>query len=199
MIDGTQTEFDGEHFKELQVADNNVITGKMFYDCRFTRCVFREVQFVDCRFRGCHFEACDLSLTAVDGSSFADTHFVQCQVIGVNWANADWPQFTLPKPINFHECAISYSTFFGISLQQSDFVDCIARDADFSEADLTRANCTGTDFTQSRFLHTNLTEADFNGAKNYAINANANVLKKTRFALPEAMSLLYSMDIVLTE
>lgn len=32
-----------------------------------------------------------------------------------------------------------------------------------------------------------------------ARDAGLNVLKKTRFSLPEAMSLLYSLDIVLTE
>ncbi len=199
IVSSTQTEFDGEHFKDLNVAENTVIAGKMFYDCRFANCIFREVQFVKCRFRDCQFEACDLSLMAVDGSSFADIHFERCQVIGVNWANADWPKFTLPRPLNFRECAISYSTFFGVSLQQCDFVNCAAKDVDFSEANLTKAKCTGTDFAKSRFLHTDLTEADFNDAQNYAINANANVLKKTRFALPEAMSLLRSLDIVLTE
>jgi len=44
-----------------------------------------------------------------------------------------------------------------------------------------------------------LTEADFTGAKNYAIAASSNTLKKTKFSLPEAMGLLYSLDIVLTE
>jgi len=199
MINGTQTEFDSEHFQNLNMAEQTIIEGKIFDGCHFTNCVLREVRFVACRFRDCHFEACDLSLMEVDGSSFADTHFVRCQVIGVNWANADWPKFTLPKPVSFRECAISYSTFFGISLQQSDFVDCVAKDVDFSEANLTKAKCTGTNFAESRFLHTDLTEADFNDAKNYAINANDNILKKTRFALPEAMSLLRSLDIVLAE
>jgi fluoroquinolone resistance protein len=56
-----------------------------------------------------------------------------------------------------------------------------------------------TDFSNSRFQHTNLTEADFTGATNYAIAASLNTLKKTKFSLPEAMSLLYSLDIILTE
>jgi hypothetical protein len=44
-----------------------------------------------------------------------------------------------------------------------------------------------------------LTQADFTGATNYAIAASLNTLKKTKFSLPEAMSLLYSLDIILTE
>jgi fluoroquinolone resistance protein len=70
---------------------------------------------------------------------------------------------------------------------------------DFAEADLTLANCTFTDFTNSRFQHTNLTQADFTGATNYTIAPNLNTLKKTKFSLPEAMALLYGLDIVLTE
>jgi hypothetical protein len=46
----------------------------------------------------------------------------------------------------------------------------------------------------SRFLHTTLT-----GASNYAIAANLNTLKGTKFSLPEAMNLLHSLDIVVTD
>lgn len=199
ILNSSQTDFDSEQFQGLNLAENTIVDGKMFYGCTFKGCVLREVQFVACRFRDCRFEQCDLSLMHVESSSFADVHFTQCQVIGVNWADAEWPKFTLPKALNFHESAISYSTFFGINLQQCSIIGCVAKDVDFSEADLTRAICTHTDFAESRFLHTNLTEANFNDAKNYAVNANANVLKKTKFSLPEAMSLLYSLDIVLTE
>ena len=73
------------------------------------------------------------------------------------------------------------------------------RESDFAEADLSLASCTGTDFADSRFLHTDLTEADFVGARNYAISPSLNVLKKTSFSLPEAVSLLYGLDIVLSE
>jgi fluoroquinolone resistance protein len=76
---------------------------------------------------------------------------------------------------------------------------CIAREVSFEEADLTKADCRGTDFSGSRFNHTNLTEADFTGALNYAISPSDNTLKKTRFSLPEAMSLLHALDIVLID
>ena len=53
--------------------------------------------------------------------------------------------------------------------------------------------------TDSRFNHTNLTEADFSDATHYNISAVDNTLKKTRFSLPEAISLLYSLDIILKD
>jgi uncharacterized protein YjbI with pentapeptide repeats len=76
---------------------------------------------------------------------------------------------------------------------------CVAREADFTQCDLTRANFAGTDFAACHFWHTNLTEADFVGATNYAIAAASNTLKKTRFSLPEAISLLRGLDIVLSD
>jgi len=43
-----------------------------------------------------------------------------------------------------------------------------------------------------------LTEADLSKARNYLIDPGLNQLKKAKFSLPEAMSLLYNMDIILT-
>ena len=102
-------------------------------------------------------------------------------------------------PISFSRCAISHSTFIGMALKEIVVRECVARDVDFREADLTQADLTHTDFADSLFIDTNLTQADLSHARNYTINASLNVLKKTRFSLPEAMSLLYGLDIILEE
>ncbi|MCO5189813.1 MAG: pentapeptide repeat-containing protein [Anaerolineae bacterium] len=179
--------FSGESLEKVE--DTN------FYDCRFEQCTLQSVQFVRCRFRDCVFVGCDLSLMRVTGSTFVAVHFIESHVIGVNWSEAAWPRFAEIRPINFTGCALNYSTFFGVKLKQCDFVDCVAKDVDFGEADLTEANCTGTDFAESRFLHTDLTRTNLRGAKNYAIDATANTVKGTKVSLPEALSLLYSLDI----
>lgn len=49
--------------------------------------------------------------------------------------------------------------------------------------------------TNTLFSNTNLTEADLSAARNYHITPGQNVLKRAKFSLPEAMSLLYSLDI----
>jgi uncharacterized protein YjbI with pentapeptide repeats len=69
----------------------------------------------------------------------------------------------------------------------------------FNEADLTRGVFTRTDFLNSVFSSTNLTQADFRKAFNYGIDFNFNILKKAQFSLPEAMSLLTSLDIILKD
>ena len=120
-------------------------------------------------------------------------------MVGINWSEASWPKRGLLRSIDLIRCAISHSTFIGLSLRRMQIAECLARDVDFTEADLSQADCRHTDFAQSRFLHTDLTKADFTGATNYAIAPNLNVLKKTKFSLPEAMSLLYGLDIILED
>ncbi|HUW94716.1 MAG TPA: pentapeptide repeat-containing protein, partial [Anaerolineae bacterium] len=97
----------------------------------------------------------------------------------------------------FVGCAISHSTFMGLTLPRMEVRDCVALDVDFREADLSKADFAGTDLSQSLFGNTNLSEADLSRARNYHIDPGQNTLKQARFSLPEAMSLLYSLDIIL--
>lgn len=92
---------------------------------------------------------------------------------------------------------MNYSNFFGLKLQGMEIINCTAKEVDFTETDLTKANFSGTDLAGSIFENTDLTQADLSEATNYTINANINRLKKTIFSLPEAASLLSSFDIVL--
>jgi uncharacterized protein YjbI with pentapeptide repeats len=198
LITDESAEYEDQIFDGLEMAGEEV-RAKEFAGCNFVGCSFLETAFVACRFVDCEFVRCDLSLCRVEGCSFTSVKVIDSQAIGVNWTEASWPTRGLFNAIGFERCALSHSTFIGLGLRRVEMVDCLTHNADFAEADLTQANCTGTDFEGSRFLHTDLTEADFAGAKNYAIAPNLNVLRKTRFALPEAMSLLYGLDIVLTE
>jgi uncharacterized protein YjbI with pentapeptide repeats len=198
LLSDAHTELDDEAFQGL-VLQQQEIRFKDFYGCAFSRCSFLETAFRDCRFVECEFQDCDLSLCQVAGCSFTNTRFIDTSLIGINWTQASWPKRGLLRAIDFVNCALSHSTFFGLSLRGIEISHCIAHDVDFAEGDLSQADCSGTDFSGSRFLHTDLTEADFRGAVNYAIAANLNVLKKTKFSLPEAMSLLHSLDIVLGE
>ena len=193
-----QNEYDSQEFKGINLKSGQVSL-KEFNACIFVKCSFRETVFRDCKFHNCVFRGCDLSLVNLKGSLFTDTRFEDSQVIGVNWTETAWEKSSFIKPVDFLSCAINHSTFMGLNLKKISIFKCAARDVDFSEANLTQANCAFSDFTDSRFLHTDLTEADFTGATNYSIAANLNTLKKTRFSLPEAMSLLYGLDIILTE
>lgn len=135
----------------------------------------------------------------VKGCSFVEAEIKLSKVIGVNWIEAAWDTAGFLRALSFEDCAINLSTFFGLHLKEIVIKDCTALEADFSEADMTKADCRNTDFAKCRFIQTNLTGADFVGAKNYMIDARINTLKKTKFSLPEAESLLHSLDIILVD
>ena len=78
-------------------------------------------------------------------------------------------------------------------------INCAAVDVDFRECNLSNADFNGTDLSDSLFQGTNLTGANFKDAHNFQIDPANNILTKARFSLPEAMSLLYCMDIYLED
>jgi uncharacterized protein YjbI with pentapeptide repeats len=119
----------------------------------------------------------------------------------VNWAAASWDERSLIERrfVDFQSCSLDYSLFIGLKLKGIKIQGCSAKHLDFEGADLTAADCSGSNFEASRFVHTNLTKADFSGAVNYLIDARINTLEKTKFSLPEAISLLKSLDIEIVD
>jgi uncharacterized protein YjbI with pentapeptide repeats len=194
----SQSDYTDRTFKEVRLDGEQLVSSE-FYDCTFARCSFARSTFRACRFVNCTFQQCDLSLIQVADSAFSGTRFEDSKVVGVDWTQADWTAVGLGDPIGFSKCAISHSTFIGLSLKEIRIKECIATDVDFREADLTKADFADTDLSESLFGCTNLTEADLSSARNYHISPEQNVLKQAKFSLPEAMALLYSMDIVLIE
>jgi uncharacterized protein YjbI with pentapeptide repeats len=193
-----RSEHNNAGFNKLKLEGGRVI-GKEFYECVFDHCSFRESIFRGCKFNDCLFRACDLSLVRFEDSSFADTRFEGSKVIGVDWTLASWSRFQADSPIHFSECVLDFSAFIGLTLRKINMTKCSAQEVAFSEADLSAGNFSGTDFAKSRFSQTNLTRANFVGATNYAIDVKANKISKAKFSLPEALSLLYGLDILLVE
>ncbi|MCB9421486.1 MAG: pentapeptide repeat-containing protein [Ardenticatenaceae bacterium] len=188
----------GEEYYDREFTGLEWARGKLkavtFDNCIFKACLFSETQFQRCTFRDCEFQDCDLSLIDVEYCAVQRTKFQGCKLAGVNWAKVEriqWPAF--------HDCNLSYNTFMGLDLERAVITGCVAKEAYFDECNLTDANCTGTDFSNGRFFHTNLTRVDFTDARNYFIAPHLNTLKKTKFAMPEALALLHGLDIILDD
>jgi fluoroquinolone resistance protein len=193
-----QKEWNTQKFKG-ETLKNSLADRVEFNACTFNRCAFTETIFQSCKFRDCVFQGCDLSLVKLKDCVFAGNRFENSQIMGVDWTATSWARGAWLKPVDFYGCLLNHSTFVERNMKKIAISKCVCREVDFSDANLSQANCTFSDFASSRFSNTNLTEADFTGASNYSISASHNILKKTKFSLPEAMSLLYSLDIVLTE
>lgn len=179
--------------------EGSEITQSEFHGCRFVECSLLETTLHRCRLVDCLFSRCDLSLLKVPASVFSETRFEDSKVVGVNWAQANWTGTNLGKPLLFYRSAINHSTFIGLNLRQSEIVECQATGADFREADLSQADFGGTDLAECLFLDTVLTGADLSRARNYTLSPSENKLDGAKFSLPEALSLLYELDIELVE
>ncbi|MGE3317997.1 MAG: pentapeptide repeat-containing protein [Candidatus Berkiella sp.] len=193
-----QHEYTAEHFKELDWSDK-IIEVTSFDNCTFSSCNFSNSTFHKCKFHECHFIHCNLSLIKVTKCSFFDTYFEGSKIIGVNWTNANWPTITLSCPLRFNQCILNDCSFMSLSLREMSMIDCKAHDVDFRDADLTQADFSQSDFTNSLFNQTLLAEANFTDAINYNINVFENNVKRAKFSLPEAMSLLQYLDIELVD
>ncbi len=138
------------------------------------------------------FGKCDLSNISPMNSEFFDVKFTGCKAIGIDWTRA-----LIFKDNSFTDCLVNYSNFRFRKMQGFVLKKCEAKEVDFIETELTGANFRHTDFENATFFKTNLTKADFTGAVNYGIDVTNNILKEARFSLPEALSLLNGMDIII--
>lgn len=184
-------------FRTVQLGKAK-ITSSEFHSCTFVGCDFTEALLHNCRFVSCAFQDCDLSLAHVQGSVFIAIHFDDCKLVGVDWTQADWGSNLLGEPLGFERCSLNHSTFIGLELKDVKFKDCIAKEVDFREAELSGSDLSGTELSGSLFLKTNLSGADLRGARNYHISPGENTLTGAKFSLPEALALLYSLEIDLS-
>jgi uncharacterized protein YjbI with pentapeptide repeats len=188
----TDQEFNDVHLDGIQIISSE------FVDCTLNQCSFVETELIKCRFVNCAFRDCDLTLVKFPESVFTSIRFENSKIIGVNWTQAVWTAAVLGRPLHFLKSTLNHSTFIGLNLKGMQILNCNAVNVDFREADLTSADFSGSDLTDSLFLHTKLREANLAQARNYSINPGLNDLQAAKFSMPEAISLLYNMDIELT-
>jgi fluoroquinolone resistance protein len=164
----------------------------VFEECEFDGCSFINCKLAKCKFLNCRFKDCVLSAINPMESHFVEVKFSDSKVIG-----CDWTRTHRIEDLEFSGCQINYSNFKLLKVPGLKLINCEAKEVDFIETDLSRGIFKNTDFENSRFSKTNLTLADFRGARNYNIDVKNNILKKTRFSLPEVLSLLNGLDIIL--
>jgi uncharacterized protein YjbI with pentapeptide repeats len=170
-----------------------------FEACDFIECNFTATRFKKCRFIECTFTRCNLSLVQVSQSQFTDVIFNECKLVGVDWTRAAWPKLVFSVALQFTQCILHDSSFFGLNLDEITIDACKAHDVDFREGRFRRAILSGTDFTHSLFAKTDLSGADFTDASDYDIDIFNNNISKAKFSRDEAIRLLNSLDIELVD
>ncbi|NSL85404.1 pentapeptide repeat-containing protein [Chitinophaga sp. Mgbs1] len=185
--------YEHQEFKQLTL-DGTIISGCEFFACTFYKCSFKECVFTECMFEKCTFEDCDLSLIQLQRTGLVRVTIKNSKAIGVAWSNAK-DAFS----VAFHDTRLSFGTFSGKNLKQGIFLQCQADEVDFSDCNLSQSDFRGTDLSAARFVNCDLTQANFVGATRYHLIAAENKLRKAKFSLPEAVSLLYELGIEIAE
>jgi uncharacterized protein YjbI with pentapeptide repeats len=198
LVIASKMEYSCEGFEGMIFKQSELFASE-FSECTFTDCNFQGTILRECRFVDCSFSASDLSLVEVPGTAFLDVRFEDSKVVGVNWSRANWSLPGIKDRLSFFRTMINHSTFLGLSLPGLKVIDCSAWGADFREADLSDADFNGTDLKDSLFSKTDLTAADFSRARNYLIHPGQNTLTKAKFSMPEALALLFTLDILLVD
>lgn len=157
-----------------------------FLNCDFSKSDLRENDFVDC-----HFKHCNFSMVTVDGAGFRDATFTGCKMLGVDFTRINKFMFSL----HFVQSYLDYATFYGTKLAKTKFVECSLKEADFSEADLSGAVFEKCDLMETKFLNTKLEKTDFRTAQNFAIDPDANKMKKAKFSALNLSGLLYKHNL----
>ena len=167
------------------------VRGTSFERCRFAACALQEADLTDCRFIECRFEGSNLSAARIPGSVWRDVAFAGCKLSGIDWSAA--ARF---GDVAFDACVLDDSAFLGMKLRRAVLRDCRLRNVSFAEADLTEADLARSDLQGAQFARTKLARADLRGATGYTIHPGENDVRGLRVSMPDALSLLLSLGVV---
>jgi uncharacterized protein YjbI with pentapeptide repeats len=171
----------------------NDLKGKGFAHCIFENCDLTKCNLTGAKFVDCVFKRCNLSLAKLDGCRLQGVAFYECKFMGTNFGVCD-PLFL---SLRFFHCLIDTCNFSDLSLKGTVFEHSHIRETHFTHANLTEANFAGSDLRGSIFHNTDLSHANFVGARDYAINPLTNQLKQARFSMPDVVTLLDSLGIII--
>ena len=138
------------------------------------------------------FETCSFIATDLTGTRVNEVVFEGCKLVGV-----DFRKCKGFLDMKFYNCVMDGCNFSDLVLKDQMFVSCELRRCTLLRTDLTGADFSHTDLTETLIHECTLVRTDFSRAKNYAIDPRGNKLGKTKFSLPEAVSLLRGFDIEL--
>jgi fluoroquinolone resistance protein len=184
---------EGQRFTGINFSEKGLPKGE-YENCDFDACVFLSADLTDVNFVECSFTNCDLSMANINRTAFKEVTFTACKMLGLRFENCN--KFLLA--MRFDGCQLNLSSFYQLSLKNTSFQNCSLHEADFAETDLTNATFSNCDLAGAIFDNTILEKADLRTAYNYAIDPEKNQIRKAKFSLPEAISLLQKYDIAVS-
>lgn len=164
-----------------------------YENCDFTGLDFKGSLLKGAKFIECRFQDCDFSNLSVTGCSFQAVDFQNCKLQGILFEAANPFGFEC----HFKSCLLRHATFYQINLQQCSFRHC-----DLTEVDFTEIKAQGVKFTDcilsgAIFENADLRKADFSGSQNLVLSPELNQVKGMKVASHQLSGLLlkYQLEI----
>lgn len=162
-----------------------------YTDCQFVQCSFANVDLSSIIFSDCEFIDCDLSNVKLMDTSFRNVKFISCKMLGVQFI--DCREFLLQ--MSFKQCSLNYSTFHGLKIPKTPFIQCECIEVDFENATLTGSDFSESNLSGAVFQRTDLSKANLMSAENFSINPENNILSKSNFSRYNIIGLVNHLDI----
>lgn len=143
----------------------------------FTRCVLFDADarkgcdFADAQLRGAHFTDSNISLCRFAGANLHAVIMERCKASGADFEDASFIRKSGRNSVTaarFIECALDFSNFRHVALDDCEFEGSSLRQADFSQANLTatsfrRADLNAANMDEARMENADLREASVDG------------------------------------
>lgn len=154
--------------------------------CTFRNCDFSNSDFSRIKFLECEFVDCNLSNVLMGGTSFLDTTFHNCKMLGIQFDHCNTMLFSAA----FTDCQMDHSSFYQMNLRQAGFQNCKLEGVDFTESDMKGIQLTNCDLLNAKFERSVLEETDFQGSIHLMVDPELNQMKNARLALSQVPGLL---------
>ncbi|GAA4390269.1 pentapeptide repeat-containing protein [Hymenobacter koreensis] len=165
-----------------------------FEEYHFIGFDFSQTNLSGWRFSECLFENCNLAGANIGNTAFQNVAFVGCKLLGLPFHACREMLFG----VHFDQCQLDYASFQGRVLPNTRFVGCTLQEADFTQADLSKAVFQDCMLRRTVFRQTRLLGTDFTTAQEVSLDPAQNEVKHARFALHSLPGLLahFDLDIV---
>lgn len=186
--------FEGLTAEDL-LAGGAALAGNEFDGCTFVSCDLTEASLRGAQLYDCHFERSELPLVDLTEASLRGVTFDRCRLTGVDIGVL--ARDPLGVEASFRGCDLSFALFRKLDLTRFSFEECIFNRAEFKSCHMPAVAFDGCDLTSCLFDECDLTRADLRTARNYFISPTRNRIKGLRASVPEALSFLAAIDVVL--
>ncbi len=177
------------------LAEGDSLDDVEFEGCVFSALSLHKARLRRCTFLDCHFEGVNLTMVDLVDSSFNECRFSGSKALGVSWYTVRGSALAA-VPLRFSRCVLDYGVFGSGEHSGWVFESCSLREADFTGADLRRAQLIDCDLAGARFVETDLREASLVDSYNYHFDVRVNRTGGLRVSLTEAAGLLAALGIV---